>query len=114
MKVCCLVREIAPAKRAVSSLRKQDGRNAAAVFGTIGALLLPKCPLCLAAWAGALGLGAAPRRLLVHWWSMPALLALWFLPALALAIRKRPFDAAGLWRTAGAAVLVAALSLSRL
>jgi hypothetical protein len=95
-------------------LRRGAGRNAASLCGALAALLVPKCPLCLAAWAGAIGLGAAPRRLLVHWWSVPLLIALLFLPALGLAILDRPFRATGLWWTASAAVLVAALSLSRL
>jgi hypothetical protein len=65
------------------------------------------------AWVGAVGVGATVPRILTYSWFLPVLIALLFLPALAFAIRKRPFDAAGVWWTAGTAILVEAVFLSR-
>jgi hypothetical protein len=111
MDICCVTQEITPAEPELSSPRNRAGRKVTALFGALSPLLIPKCPLCLAAWTGTLGLGAVPRRLLIHyWWSFPALIAILFLPVMALAIRKRDFSAAGLWWAAGAAVLVEVLS----
>jgi hypothetical protein len=42
----------------------RSGFNGLAVAG---ALLLPKCPLCIIAWAAAFGLGAAGQQVLHHW-----------------------------------------------
>jgi len=63
--------------------------------------------------AAAVGLGATARRLLIHSWSLPALVAVFFIPALLFAIRRRPFDVAGVGWTAAAAVFVEALALYR-
>ncbi len=42
--------------------------GAATTVGTIAALVLaPKCPLCVAAWLSALGIGAAGAGLLAPW-----------------------------------------------
>jgi hypothetical protein len=46
------------------------------------AFLLPKCPLCFAAWAAALGVGAAGQRLLIYPWLRPVLIALLLSPLL--------------------------------
>ena len=86
--------------------------GAASIPGILAALLIPKCPFCLAAWAawaGAIGLGAAARSLLIHSWFLPALIAVLFLPALV----KQRFSAAGLWWTAGTLVLAETVFLYR-
>ncbi len=56
------------------------------------AFLLPKCPLCFAAWAAALGVGAAGQHYLAHPWLRPLLIGLLAFPLLmqlALAARFR-------------------------
>jgi hypothetical protein len=71
---------------------KRSVSRAAALLPLVAAALLPKCPMCLAAWLSALGAGAsvahgaAPlvirlaRVLLVAavaWWSTRLLLRVW-------------------------------------
>jgi hypothetical protein len=51
----------------------------------VGAFLVPKCPLCVAAWAATLGLGAAGQHYLLNWFDSryrPALIGLLMLPLL--------------------------------
>jgi hypothetical protein len=42
----------------IRSMRDLLGRAAAAIATVIAAVLLPKCPVCIAAYLAALGLGA--------------------------------------------------------
>jgi|HubBroStandDraft_6_1064221.scaffolds.fasta_scaffold3464623_1 hypothetical protein len=103
--MCCLTSGIKP------QIRIRGG--VASILGTLAALLIPKCPFCLAAWAGAIVLGAAVRSVLIHSWFLPAFVAVLFLPALALAIRKRRFSAERLCWTAGTLALVEAVFFYR-
>jgi hypothetical protein len=96
--MCCLT--------SGSTLENHVKGGAASILGTLAASLIPKCPICVAAWAGAIGLGSVARSLLIHSWFLPALVAVLFLPALVLAIRKRRCSPAGLWWTAGTLALV--------
>jgi len=87
--------------------------GAASILGALAALLIPKCPFCLAAWAAAIGLGAVARSLLMHSWILPVLTGVLFLPVMAWVVRKRRSSAAGLWWTAGTLALVETVFLYR-
>ena len=103
--MCCLASGI--------TRRNHVKGGAASILGALAALLIPKWPFCVAAWAGAIGLGAAARWFLIHSWFLPAFVAVLFLPVLAVTIRKRRFSAAGLWWTAGTLALVETVFLYR-
>ena len=76
-------------------------RAAPTVASGILAILLPKCPACLAAWAGVIGFGVTAPHSLTAPWLAPVLIAMLCLPALAGVIRKRLFDASGIYLMAG-------------
>ncbi len=102
MQMCCLTSDVKG--------------GAASIPGILAALLIPKCPFCLAAWvawAGTIGLGAAARALLIHSWFLPAFVAVLFVPALAVGIRKRRFSVVGLLWTASTLVLMETVFLYR-
>jgi hypothetical protein len=58
---------------------------------------------------GVFGLSTASRAIVINSWSAPLLVALFYLPVLALAARKRPL----LYWVAGAAACAEALSFYR-
>lgn len=70
-------------------------RSALSGLAFVSAFLLPKCPLCVVAWAAALGLGVAGQQFLLRWLDpryRPALVALLMLPLLlriGIALKKR-------------------------
>jgi len=84
---------VATALRRVLPVRLwSSGGRALSSGPVILAFLLPKCPLCFAAYAAALGVGAAGQRFLMVPWLRPMLIALAATPLLtqiALAARSR-------------------------
>lgn len=100
---CCQVQSSRPlceglraqvAEQRVDSRTSQALRSAFSCLAFASALLMPKCPLCVAAWAAAIGLSAAGQRLLLNWLDpryRPALILLLALPLLAqIAVAMRP------------------------
>src|SRR5438105_9870976 len=75
------------------------------VAGGILAILLPKCPACLAAWAGVIGFGVTVPHWLTAPWLAPVLIGMLCLPVLAGVIRKRLFDTSGIYLMAGAGLI---------
>jgi len=83
---CCQSKSPAPSVAASRGARRGrflrlSGRALSASPAAF-AFLLPKCPLCFAAWAAAFGAGAAWQRLLIYPWLRPALIALLLSPLL--------------------------------
>ena len=70
-----------------SAVRAFLVRHTPTVVAAALAVIIPKCPLCLAVWAGALGLGVVSRTFLAGPWSVPFLIALLFLPSTVIALR---------------------------
>ena len=58
------------------------------VGAALAAILLPKCPLCIAAFLGALGIGAT-GSMLVAPWLRPACIVLAVLGAAAFVVSRR-------------------------
>lgn len=83
---CCQRKSAAPVARplraaAGGGLFRFSGRalsSTTAVF----ALLLPKCPLCFAAWAATLGVGATGQHYLTIPWLRPVLMGFLVAPLL--------------------------------
>jgi len=96
MKQCCLASKHPLAARRLRLLQAPQRFNATMLCSMALTLLVPKCPLCLAAWAAAMGLGAFWPKLLVSSWSVPLLIALLFLPAFIGFIQSRSFNIAKL------------------
>jgi len=71
----------APGATGRRRLRRFSGK-ALSAGPVVFAFLLPKCPLCFAVWAGALGVGAAGQRYLMVPWLRPVLMALLLSPLL--------------------------------
>jgi hypothetical protein len=114
MKRCCLTGENRPELRNQVYSRSGYQCNAASLASALLALAIPKCPLCLIAWAGIAGISAAGQKILLNWWLLPGLAGLLFLPALALALRRRPFEMSKVWWVISAAACVEALTIYRL
>ena len=84
-----------------------------AAAGSLAAAALPKCPLCLLAWAGVAGSAGFARA--YGAWLLPATAALLALTVLALALsgRSRGYGPAALALVASAAVLAGKFRLDQ-
>jgi uncharacterized membrane protein len=79
-----------------------------AVAGGVLAILLPKCPVCLAAWIGVVGLGAFARNSIASRWALPLFIASLLVPLWMTSFRSRRMQTPALVWSIAVLLLVAA------